>query len=108
MRQGHHIVLFSEVVQHHVRVHVGHRRVRKSPRGFPRFHFRVNPAFVEKRFGQFGHARVKIRVSIHHHRARLIPRNDQIILVGQGGVTVPNLHFIKAQPLGFQRIIPMR
>ena len=108
MRQGHHIARFPQIVEHHIRVGICHSGMRKGTGRFALFHRRINPTIGEKRLSQFGHARIKGRISLGHNTARLDPWHDALILHRQGRVAIPDLQGFKAQPLGLKRVIAVR
>jgi len=107
MCQGHHVARLSQIVQHHVRVHVGHRGMGKGARCLAGFDGGINPAFVKKRFGDFTHAGIKGGIGVHHHGFGLRPVDDAGVFHWQRCVAVPDLHPIQPQPFAFQFVVAM-
>ncbi len=108
MRQCHHIARFPKVVEHHIRMHLGHCRMRECARCLARFHARVDPALVKERRGNVGHARIKFPIGGHDHFACLVPRDRAGFHGWKRRVAVPDLHAIQPQPLALKLIIPVR
>ena len=106
--QGHHIARLAQIVQHHIGVHRGDGGVGECARRLAGFHAGINPAVSEKRFGNFGHARIKGGIGLHYGAFGLRPIHSLGALHRQGGVAVPDLHCIQPQPFGLQRIVTVR
>ena len=98
MRKRHHIARLAQIVQHHIGVHRGHGRMRKSPRCLAGFDACVNPALGEEGLGNLGQARVKGGIGRKHGLARLGPIHQARRFNRQGRVAVPDLQGFKPHP----------
>ena len=105
MRKRHHVARFAKIVQHHIGMHGGHRRMRKGAGGLAGFDTGVDPALVEEGGGKVGHARVEGAVGVGHGLARFGPVDDFRRLDGQGRVAVPDLQLVQTHPLGLETIV---
>ena len=107
MRQSHHIARFSQIIQHHIGMHIGHGGMREGTGGFTGFNRRVYPPFGEKRFSQIRQTRIKACIGAHHRLAGLRPIYQTIGFQRKRCVSIPHLHFIQPQPFALELIITM-
>ena len=90
MGQSHYVSRLSQVVQHHVGVHVDYRWMGEGAGCLSRRDGRVNPAVPEERLREPGHLWIKIAVGRQYRVTRLLPSDSSVRFHGQWRVPVPD------------------
>ena len=115
VRERHHVALLAEVVEEHVGVHLGDRRMGEGAGRLAGLDRRVDPALVEERLGELGHARVEAGIGVEHGRARLGPADLAVVLLAAAArcgprpracrdrATAPSAHSSGARAAGRRR-----
>ncbi len=83
-------------------------RVREGAGGLAGLDRRVDPALVEERLGQRGHARIESGVGVEHGGARLGPRDLAVVVARQRRVAVPDLQLLEPEPARLERVVAVR
>ncbi|MPL71127.1 hypothetical protein SDC9_16898 [bioreactor metagenome] len=105
VRQRHHVARLAEVIQHHIGVHRGHRRMGEGAGRLAGLDARVDPALLEEGLRDLGHLRREAGIGGQHRVLRLVPQDLARRLGRQRGVAVPDLERLEAQPFRLQRVI---
>ena len=108
VRERHDVARFAQVVEHDVGMHIRHRGMGKGTGGLARFHRGIDPALVEERLRDVGHARIEPGIGGHDRVARLVPADGAGVFHGQGRVAVPDLHAVQPQPFALQFVVAVR
>ena len=94
MRQSHHVAGAPVVIQQQIRMHAGNRRMGEGAARFTGGRGRVDPGIVEKPLADRRQFRTERAISGQNARARIVPRNDPIVIPGQRGVAIPMLQLL--------------
>ena len=98
VRERHDIARLAEVIEKHIGMRGGRRRMSEGAGRLAGPHRRVDPSLVEEAAGDVGHARRKASIGAEDGVARLIPGEDAGSGPGERRVAIPMVELVLAEP----------